>query len=265
MTCQLEGQRTVTGQAGSNARAWDRASLGKVLDVPDRAQRVRTMFDAIVDRYELVNTLTTLGLDRSWRERLVRRMRPVGSDRVLDVACGTGQMLRAFRAAGVAAGNLCGIDFSRAMLAAARRAGPNGVRFVQADALRLPIGDARFDAVTCVFGVRNFADVQSGLQEMLRVLRPGGSIGILEFGMPRGAILAKLYRFYFCDILPRMACWISRDRTGAYAYLPRSVVAFDEMIDLGEMFRRLGCERIRVLPLGLGIVQMWLAQSPLGV
>ncbi len=242
---------------------WDEASLQRVHEVEDKARRVQAMFDAIVRRYERVNTVTTLGLDATWRRRLARSLDLPARARVLDIACGTGQVLRAIGRLRPEAAQLVGADFSEAMVRHARSRGPGSAAFCRADGLRLPFADGTFDAVTCAFGVRNFADPAAGLGEMLRVLRGGGVAGILEFSMPRTAVLAGLYRLYFRRVLPRLASWLSGDASGAYAYLQRSVEAFAE-VDLAAMMQRCGFRDARVRRLTAGIVHLYCARKPAG-
>lgn len=247
----------------AGGRGWDDAALAHVHDVPDKAARVQAMFDAIVQRYERVNTVTTLGLDATWRRRLVRSLELPAGASVLDLACGTGQILRMVGKRRPEAVRLVGADLSEAMVREARRRCPAGTGFCQADALHLPLVDRSFDAVTCVFGVRNFADPAAGLAEMYRVLRPGGMVGILEFSMPKGVVLAGLYGFYFRRVLPRLASWLSGDTGRAYEYLQRSVEAFAD-VDLADMMQRCGFERARVRRLTLGVVQLYIARKPAG-
>jgi len=237
--------------------------LARVRDVPDKTRRVEAMFNAIVARYELVNTVTTLGLDRGWRRTLVRCLNLPGDAAVLDLACGTGQVLRLVRQDLSDAARLVGIDLSEAMLRQARGRGPGGALLLRADAQHLPLADNALDAVTCTFGVRNFADPAAGLAEVFRVLRPGGIAGILEFSMPQAAVLERLYAFYFRRALPRLASWLSGDTTGAYAYLRRSVEAFAD-VDLADLMRRCGFQRTWMRPLAWGIVHLYRARKPGG-
>lgn len=257
---------------------WDDASLAHVHQVPDKARRVQVMFDSIVPRYELVNTLTTLGLDGTWRRRLARCLDLPQGARVLDVACGTGQVVRAFRRYRPEVGELWGVDFSGQMVRQAWRLhkeqctggrSVSGTRYsqpracyLQGDAQRLPFADGAFDAVTCVFGVRNFADPQAGLAEMIRVLRPGGMVGILEFSMPRAVILAGLYKVYFRFVLPRLASWLSGDSSGAYRYLQKSVEAFNQDVSLDVCLKQCGFERVAVRSLTFGVVSLYMAYKP---
>jgi demethylmenaquinone methyltransferase/2-methoxy-6-polyprenyl-1,4-benzoquinol methylase len=244
-------------------RIWDDASLGRVHEVADKAQRVQAMFDGIVRRYERVNTVTTLGLDATWRRRLVKGLELPAGAAVLDIACGTGQVLRRIARTRPEAAQLVGVDFSDVMIRHARWAGPEVASFCRADALRLPFAEGSFDAVTCAFGVRNFADPAAGLSEMFRVLRPGSVAGILEFSMPRTAVLGSLYRFYFRRVLPRLASWLCRDASGAYQYLQRSVETFTA-VDLAAMMSQCGFEAPRVRQLTLGVVHLYTARKPTG-
>jgi len=140
---------------------------------------------------------------------------------------------------------------------------PDGAWFVQADAQHLPLADNVVDAVTCVFGVRNFADPAAALAEVLRVLRPGGIAGILEFSMPKSGPLARLYGLYLRYVLPRLASWLSGDASGAYMYLQRSVEAFAH-VDLVDTLCRCGFKRVCTRPLTQGIVQLYMGWKPGG-
>jgi demethylmenaquinone methyltransferase/2-methoxy-6-polyprenyl-1,4-benzoquinol methylase len=221
----------------SPAGAADRAAASKA---------VREMFTSIAPRYDLLNHVLSFNVDRMWWWRTARRfdgiLRRRGA-RVLDLCCGTGDMAFALRRrAGPGAAEISGVDFSHAMLlrAAAKTNGAGGagetgqtqsLRWIEADALRLPFPDAYFDLVTSAFGFRNLADYDAGLREILRVLAPGGECGILDFGEPRG-LVGSLYRIYFKNVLPRVGTLISGVR-GPYAYLPASVERFpapDEML-----------------------------------
>jgi len=242
-------------------QVWTSDLLEAPHDVSDKAGRVRRMFNAIAPRYERVNSLFSAGRDRYWRRKAVAQTRVRADDDVLDVACGTGDFARAFRAAGPR--SVVGCDFAHEMLLRAanrkeRRRLPGGDRWIEADALQLSFRDGSFSIVSCAFGVRNFADLQAGLLEMHRVLRPGGRVVILEFTRPGNALMRSLYEFYANRVMPFAAAWVSRDASGAYRYLPRSVVSFLDAPRMIAELHRAGFERATATPLTFGIVTVYL-------
>ncbi len=224
------------------------------------ARAVREMFTSIAPRYDLLNHLLSLNVDRLWWRRTARSfahilVRPQAQ--VLDLCCGTGDMGFALRRqAGRASPKILGADFSHAMLqrASAKSAGTS-LRWVEADALRLPFSDSRFDLVTSAFGFRNLADYDAGLREIMRVLRPGGECGILDFGEPRG-LIGKLYRIYFKYVLPAVGTLISGVK-GPYAYLPASVERFPEPAEMLERMRRAGFREASWTPYTFGIAGLY--------
>lgn len=198
---------------------------------PQKAQRVQEMFAAIAEHYDLNNRVHSLWRDQAWRRAAVRLCDVQPGDVVLDVACGTGDLALAFIRGGAA--RAVGVDFTYPMLRIADQkrlrvdaARGDTCRFIAGDAMRLPVADASVDVVSIAFGIRNVVDPLRAAQEFHRVLRPGGRVMILEFSLPRSRLLRGLYGLYFNHILPRTATWISRDRSGAYRYLPRSVNTF---------------------------------------
>jgi len=206
-------------------------------DPNSAARAVREMFTSIAPRYDLLNHVLSFNIDRMWWRRTARTFRHVMARpdaRILDLCCGTGDMTFALRRqAGKASLQILGADFSHAMLqraaaksSAEQNGSPEGSRpgWIEADALNLPFPSAHFDLVTSAFGFRNLADYDAGLREIVRVLRPGGECGILDFGEPEG-IMGALYRIYFKQVLPRVGTMISGVR-GPYAYLPASVERF---------------------------------------
>jgi demethylmenaquinone methyltransferase/2-methoxy-6-polyprenyl-1,4-benzoquinol methylase len=207
--------------------ATDRASV---------AQAVREMFSAIAPRYDLLNHVLSFNIDRWWWWRTARSFSTIlrrPDAHVLDLCCGTGDMTFALkRQAGHDCALIAGLDFSHAMLErAVRKSNVNSPRWIEADALNLPFADASLDLVTSAFGFRNLADYDAGLREIVRVLRPGGEMGILECAEPDG-VIGKMYGVYFHRVLPTLGTAISGVK-GAYAYLPASVERFprpDEMI-----------------------------------
>lgn len=235
---------------------------GELLDSPhntkDKALRVRGMFNAIAGRYELVNTVCSGGRDRHWRRNAVKLAQVTSTDRVLDIACGTGDFARAFLRAG--AGAVVGCDFAHNMLTLAG-ADPEGAAmgWVEADALRLPFRDSSFTITSCAFGVRNLQDVDAGVREMQRVLRQGGRAVILEFSRPERSWIRHLYEFYSHRVMPAAATLISRDRTGAYRYLPKSVVSFATPRQMCERLQKAGFDPVCATPLTFGIVTVYIA------
>ena len=228
--------------------------------VPERdseqfADDVRGMFDRIAGVYDVMNSAMTAGLHHQWRQRAVDRAEVgTGSD-ALDVCCGTGDLALELRRRIGPDGRVVGCDFSEAMLELARRkSGDQGlpVEFGWADALELPYGDRSFDAVTIGFGARNLADLDRGLSEMARVLRPGGRLVILEITRPRREPLSSFYSLWFDRVVPVIGS-IAGD-ADAYSYLPNSVQSFPEPEQLAGRIDAAGFERIRWLLLAGGII-----------
>jgi demethylmenaquinone methyltransferase/2-methoxy-6-polyprenyl-1,4-benzoquinol methylase len=214
---------------------------------------VRDMFDRIAPVYDLMNRAMSLGLDVRWRRMTARgAVRP--GDRVLDVCCGTGDLALAGREAG---GDVTGLDFSERMLARARRKS-DAIEWVRGDATALPFSDEAFDAVTVGFGVRNLEDMESGLRELARVLRPGGRLGCLEITRPRG-ILRPFFRLWFDGFVPLAGKVLPGG--SAYTYLPASVRRFPGPEDLGAAMERAGFSSVRWKLLGGGIVALHSAEK----
>jgi demethylmenaquinone methyltransferase/2-methoxy-6-polyprenyl-1,4-benzoquinol methylase len=228
--------------------------------VPDRdseefASQVRGMFDRIAGVYDLMNSAMTAGLHHQWRERAVERAEVGPGSDALDVCCGTGDLALALRRGIGPDGRVVGCDFSEPMLELARRkSGEEGlpVEFGWADALELPYGDRSFDAVTIGFGARNLADLERGISEMARVLRPGGHLVILEITRPHREPLATFYSLWFDRLVPVIGT-LAGD-PDAYSYLPTSVRTFPEPERLAGMLDAAGFEGIRWLLLAGGIV-----------
>jgi len=238
---------------------WDTARLADPHAQPDKADRVRQMFDAIAPTYELVNTVASGARDARWRREMVRLAAVRSDDVLLDVACGTGDVARVFAAAQPRPARVIGLDFAGAMLARAAGRPIIGGSFIRGDALRLPLADASLSLVTCAFGIRNFNDLRAGLAEMARVLRPGGRAIVLEFCLPRRRLLRAAYLFYANRVLPRLATWISRDSTGAYRYLPRSVISFPDSGAVAAAFRSAGFAEVGIHRLTWGVVAVYVA------
>lgn len=204
------------------------------------------MFDSIAPRYDLLNHLLSLGIDRKWRSRTVKEVCASSPCEVLDIATGTGDLAISM-ARKMPHTHVTGIDLSEGMLAVGRRkVAAKGldarIDIVEGDAERLPYTDDRFDAATIGFGIRNFADPQAGLREARRVLRKGGRIYILEFSTPRGKVFGPLYGFYFHHILPVVGRLVSKDRQ-AYTYLPHSVDQFPDNLLFLQIMESCGFAR----------------------
>src|SRR6266699_2021301 len=229
----------------------------------DASRKVRDMFTQIAPRYDLLNHLLSFELDRLWRARAAKCLRPIlkrPDAVVLDLCCGTGDLALALGNAGEA--RILGADFAHTMLVRARlkiQLAPRHsgwpprvpVPFFEADALCLPFADASFDLVTSAFGFRNLANYEAGLREIQRVLKPGGTIAILEFTEPADGLLGDFYRWYFCKVLPRIGRLISGD-SSAYSYLPNSVARFFRPAELAALMSAVGYHSVayRVWTLG---------------
>jgi len=223
---------------------------------PQFATQVNRMFDRVAGQYDLLNSVMTAGLHHRWRERAAERAELGPGDAALDVCCGTGDLALELSRRVAPGGHVVGCDFSEPMLDLAREKvdarDAEGVRFEWADALRLPYDAGRFDAVTVGFGARNLADLDRGLREMARVLKPGGRAVILEITQPRRPPLSFFYSVWFDRIVPRLGA-LSSDPE-AYAYLPESVRSFPSPLGLAEMMDAAGFERIRYTVLAGGII-----------
>jgi demethylmenaquinone methyltransferase/2-methoxy-6-polyprenyl-1,4-benzoquinol methylase len=218
------------------------------------ADEVRGMFDRIAPVYDVMNRVMTAGLDRRWR-RLAAREVVWPGDRVLDACCGTGDLAIEAERRG---GKVAGLDFSERMLERARRKSGT-IEWVEGDALALPFEDGEFDAVTVGFGVRNLADLEGGLREAGRVLRPGGKIAVLEITRPRG-LLRPFFRLWFDVLVPAAGKVIPGGK--AYTYLPASVRRFPGPEDLSALLEAAGFEQVRFRLLGGGSVALHVATTP---
>ncbi|MFO0973927.1 MAG: ubiquinone/menaquinone biosynthesis methyltransferase [Phycisphaerae bacterium] len=221
---------------------------------------MQAMFDAIAPTYERVNRVASAGRDRAWRRRAVALAAVRPDDVVLDVACGTGDLVRGFAAAG--ARRVVGLDFAAGMLRLAADRPAARAAWCRADALRLPFAAGSFSIASCAFGVRNFAELSAGLAEMSRVLRPGGRVVVLEFALPGNRLIRAVYQAYFQRVLPRLGAWLSGDATGAYRYLPRSVSHFAGPEELSAALGRAGFERLTAHALTLGVAYVHIGYKP---
>lgn len=223
-----------------------------------KAEQIREMFDKIAPRYDLLNHLLSLGIDRGWRKRLVSSASRSNPQSILDVATGTGDLALMLRRQTSA--TITGVDISTGMLEVgrAKAAGLDRITFASADAENLPMPDASFDTVTAAFGVRNFENLERGMTEMCRVLKPEGELYVLEFAMPEKKLLGKLYRFYFRSVLPKVGRMISGD-SRAYTYLPESVGEFPYGTRFAELLTRCGFRNVEMQELMGGIAIIYKA------
>ena len=254
-----------------NPAVWDDALLANPHAVADKRSRVQKMFAAIAPSYDLNNRLHSLWMDQRWRRKAVKLARLRPRDMVVDVACGTGDLTLAFASAlyreredaldlfprSEMETPVIGLDFTYEMLPIARLKRPEGaaedVRWLNGDALALPLPDASADVVSIAFGIRNVADPAAAVREFYRVLRPGGRLIILEFSLPTNAALRGLYNFYFRQVLPRTATLVSGDKTGAYKYLPESVNTFISRDSMTRMLADAGFAAVEQHPMTFGV------------
>jgi len=218
------------------------------------SEGVKTMFDRIAPVYDAMNRVMTMGLDQRWR-RLTAELAVREGDRVLDACCGTGDLALADLKAGAA--SVVGVDFSPRMLERARRKS-DAVEWLEGDMLALPFDDASFDAVTVGFGVRNVEDLEAGLRELRRVLKPGGRLGVLEITRPRG-LLRPFFRFWFDVLVPLLGKVLPGGK--AYTYLPASVRRFPGPDDLQAVMERAGFGSVTYRLLAGGIVALHVGEA----
>jgi demethylmenaquinone methyltransferase/2-methoxy-6-polyprenyl-1,4-benzoquinol methylase len=229
---------------------------------PEHERVVRTMFDRIAPRYDLMNRVMTAGLDRRWRRLAADAARLPAGARALDLCCGTGDLtLELARRVGPE-GLAVGSDFSADMLERARaKAGGAAVRFEHGNALELPYEDASFDAVTVAFGIRNVADVRTCLAEMVRCARPGGRVVVLEICTPKAPVLKMFYEGWFDRLVPLLGRLVGRD-ADAYSYLPASVRRFPAPSELAHMMVDAGLRGAAFRRLAGGIVALHWGTRP---
>lgn len=229
-------------------------------------QRVRDMFGEIAPKYDRMNHLLSMNVDRLWRRTTVRTLRPLSDAPILDVCTGTGDLAIALHRETKGQASVIGADFCREMLEVGEqkrdraRLGDN-LTFVEADAQELPFADDTFQLVTVAFGLRNVADTDRGLQEMARVCAPGGKVAVLEFSMPTRQPFRGLYRWYFRNVLPRVGQMFARNRAEAYAYLPESVGEFPFGQALADRMNAAGLADTKFFPLTMGIATLYIGEK----
>jgi demethylmenaquinone methyltransferase/2-methoxy-6-polyprenyl-1,4-benzoquinol methylase len=230
--------------------------------VDKSAERVRQMFGQIARRYDLLNHLLSLGIDRSWRRRTTRLAPPQGDAPILDVCTGTADLALAYWRAGGGRARIVGADFCRPMLQIGRQKCRradcgDAVALVEADACRLPFPNDCFQIVCVAFGLRNVSDTERGLAEMVRVCRPGGQVAILEFSMPTMRPLRAIYQLYFRRVVPLVGQTLAENKEGAYNYLPQSVGEFPQAEALAARMRSAGLGEVRFHPFTFGVATLY--------
>ena len=241
--------------------------------VDKSGERVRKMFGEIAHRYDLMNHLLSGGVDIYWRSYTVRTVPPRGTDPILDVCTGTGDLALAYWKRGGGEIAVIGTDFTAEMLVRAREksatlkraqlpTAESEITFQEADTQHLPFADDTFQIVSVAFGLRNVADTRVGLREMGRVCQPGGRVAVLEFSTPTLPGLAGLYRWYFRNVLPRVGQWFARNNEQAYSYLPASVSEFPSGEKLADLMRECGLQDVTYTPLTMGIATLYVGVKP---
>ncbi len=233
---------------------------------------MREMFRQIAPRYDAMNHLLSLNIDRYWRWRAVRRLRIRSAEPILDTCTGTGDLAIAIARQGSASASasieVFGSDFCHAMLEIAKRkisggaSATSGIHFLEADSQALPFPSDTFQCVTVAFGLRNVADTDQGVREMVRVCGPGGQVLVLEFSHPRIWGLRQAYGFYFRNVLPRIGQWFASNDKSAYTYLPESVGQFPDGQALADRMSAAGLRDVRFTPLTLGVVTIYEGTKP---
>jgi demethylmenaquinone methyltransferase/2-methoxy-6-polyprenyl-1,4-benzoquinol methylase len=229
----------------------------------NKKQQVEQMFDNIAPKYDFLNHFLSLGIDNLWRKKAVRILRAYKPESVLDVASGTGDF--AIATSKIAPRKIVGFDLSEQMISVG--AGKvkklkldHLISFQKGDSENMPFADASFDAITVAFGVRNFENLEKGLAEFYRVLKPGGVAIVLEFSKPKYFPFKQLYTFYFFHILPRLGRMISKDAS-AYSYLPESVMAFPDDHAFLDILKKTGFAESRQWRLTMGIATIYLGRK----
>jgi demethylmenaquinone methyltransferase/2-methoxy-6-polyprenyl-1,4-benzoquinol methylase len=238
--------------------------VAHVADLSKAPERIAGMFDAIARRYDLLNHVLSGGIDRQWRKRAIRSLALTGTERVLDLCTGTGDLAVAAARASPSAAHVVGIDFAGAMLRVGREKLRKAdldarITLVRGDATRLPLDEGVMDAITIGFGIRNVEDMEGACREMRRVLKPGGRLAILEFAVPTAPGVSAFYLWYLHHVLPRIGRAISRHHE-AYGYLTASIDAFSTPDEFVKILRQGGFMAVSAVPLTFGSVILYTAR-----
>ena len=224
-------------------------------------ERVRTMFSEIAPNYDRMNHLLSMNTDHYWRWRTVRKLKPNRTDPILDVCTGTGDLAIAFHKYTKGEVKVVGSDFCFPMLEVGVKKNTKSsrdIQYIEADSQQLPFQDDYFQVVSVAFGLRNVADTDLGLREMLRVCKPGGQIAILEFSKPRYQPIKGMYGWYFKNVLPKIGQLLARNDSSAYDYLPDSVGEFPCYEQLTERMLAAGMKTAKFYPLTFGIATLYI-------
>lgn len=226
-----------------------------------KKNQVAGMFDRIAHKYDFLNHFFSMGIDKGWRKKAIRSLASIQPKQILDIASGTGDF--AIAAMKLNPTSVIGVDISEGMLEIGRKkmkeAGlDKTITLEYGDSEELKYATNQFDAITCGYGVRNFENLEQGLKEMNRVLRPNGKVAILEFSHPKAFPIKQLYYFYFRYIMPTLGKIVSKDAT-AYTYLPESVMAFPEGKDFLAILEKCGFKNVKAEPLTMGITTLYTA------
>ena len=235
--------------------------------VNKESTRVRRMFASIAGRYDLLNHLLSLNIDKMWRSFTTRTVPPEAGIPVLDCCTGTADLALAYHRAAGGKSKVVGADFCREMLVIGskkvRKARADGtITLVEGDTQRLPLPSDTFGVVTVAFGLRNVADTARGIDEMVRVARPGGKVAILEFSRPRGAILGRMYLVFFRRVLPKVGQALAPNRDNAYEYLPASVLQFPDGKEMLDLLESRGLTETKQYSLTFGIASLYVGVKP---
>jgi demethylmenaquinone methyltransferase/2-methoxy-6-polyprenyl-1,4-benzoquinol methylase len=235
--------------------------------VDKSGDRVRQMFADIAPRYDLMNHVLSLNIDRHWRSKTLRILDLKPGDRVLDTCTGTGDLAIAMSKRLGHTSKVIGSDFCAEMLEIAKKKSQKSdlsqeqVEFIEADTQKLPFDDSVFNAVTVAFGLRNVAVTETGLSEMVRVCKPGGKVAVLEFSKPTVFGLKHAYNAYFQYVLPRIGQSMSKNEHSAYRYLPESVQEFPSGEELAKIMRHVGLRDIQLIPMTFGVVTLYVGSK----
>lgn len=241
------------------------AETNRTFREAEHSRAVREMFGGIASRYDLLNHVLSLNIDKGWRRKVVAELRPIldnADASVLDVACGTGDL--SLELASGAKASITGTDFCRPMLKFAQEkidAAKRTIPLVEADAMQLPFPQESFSAATIAFGLRNLPNVENGLAELFRILKPNAKLAVLEFSQPAIPGIREAFNFYFTRVLPRIGGLVSGSRC-AYEYLPDSVRGFPPQKELSALMEKVGFTNVEYMNLTGGIAAIHIGKKP---